>query len=123
MPIALVAGLLIAVGGLGLLNDLLPLVTSDAAVELAKLRADGWSDLAPAWGLRALAIVGGVGLMRGRNWARWLVVAWMVVHLGISAFHSIDEVFVHLGIFVPITVILFRSRAAAYFDETDDGAV
>src|SRR5206468_3983960 len=38
--------------------------------------------------LRLLAIVGGAFLLRGRNWARWLLIAWMGYHVALSVFHS-----------------------------------
>lgn len=114
--ITAVAWLFIIVGAAGLLRDLWPLATSHAAEQLAKLRADGWQDLGPAWSLRALAIVGGVALLRGRNWARWLLAAWMLVHVLISIAHSTAEVLMHLAIFVPLTVLLFRRATGAFFD-------
>lgn len=114
--ITAVAWLFIVVGAAGLLRDLWPLATSHAAEHLAKLRADGWQDLAPAWSLRALAIVGGIALLRGRNWARWLLAAWMLVHVLISVAHSAAEVLMHLAIFVPLTVLLFRRATGTLFD-------
>ena len=45
--------------------------------------------------LRLLAIVGGVFLLKGANWARWLLMAWLAYHLVLSAWHSVWEVIVH----------------------------
>jgi hypothetical protein len=111
VSITLVAWLFIVVGAAGLLKDLWPLLTSDAAQQLAKLKADGFSDLAPAWTSRLLAIVGGVGLLRGHNWARWLLVAWMVFHVGVSALHSVPALVTHVVIFSFIFYLLFRRIA------------
>ncbi len=122
LAITLVAALFIVAGALGLLTDLWPLVTSHAAEQLAKLRADGWADLGPAWGLRALAIVGGVWLARGRNWARWLLAGWMLVHVGVSVQHSVGEVLTHLAIFIPVTYLLFRPSATRYFRAEPPGS-
>ncbi len=102
-------------GVAGLLNDLWPLVTAHAGEQLVKLRADGWRDLAPAWSLRALAIVGGVALLYGRNWARWLLAAWMLAHVAISLAHSTAEVLMHLAIFTPLAFLLFRPAVDAFF--------
>lgn len=113
--ITLVAGIFILTGSLGILADLWPLLTSDAAQQLAKLKADGLADLGPAWGLRLLAIVGGYGLLRGYNWARWLLAFWMVAHLGISLFHSLGEVLAHCAIFLPILYLLFRTPVQPWF--------
>lgn len=113
--ITLVAWLFILVGAAGLLNDLWPLLTPDAARQLTKLKADGWADLGPAWTSRLLAIIGGVGLLRGRNWARWLLVAWMVFHIGLSLLHSLTELLTHGAIFAPLLYLLFRRSTEPYF--------
>lgn len=103
-----VAWIFILVGAGGLLRDLWPLATAGAAEHLVKLRADGWADLGPAWTLRALAIVGGVGLLRGQSWARWLLALWMLAHIAISLFHNVAEVLMHTVIFALLAYPLFR---------------
>ena len=113
--ITLIGWLFVAVGAAGLLKDLWPLLTSEAAQQLAKLRADGLGDLGPAWTSRALAIVGGLGLLRGRRWARWLLAAWMLFHIGLSAVHSVERLTVHIVIFVPILYFMFRRASDRYF--------
>lgn len=113
--ITVIAWLFIAAGAARLLNDLWPLLTSDAAQQLARLKADGLADLGPAWTLRLLAIVGGAALLRGRNWARWLMAGWMAVHVGISMLHSWVEVLIHTAIFLPLCFFLFRPAATAWF--------
>lgn len=65
--------------------------------------------------VRLLAILGGAFVLRGSNWARWLVVVWMAFHVGLSAFHSATELIVHGLLFVVITWLLFRSAATAWF--------
>jgi len=65
--------------------------------------------------LRLLAILGGVFLLLGRNWARWLVVAWMGFHVVLSMLHTAFEVIVHSLFFVGLVVLLFRGRASLYF--------
>ncbi|MEO8139531.1 MAG: hypothetical protein ABI742_07800 [Gemmatimonadota bacterium] len=117
--ITLVAWVFIVAGTAGILNDLWPLLTSDAAQQLAKLKADGFRDLAPAWTTRLLAVVGGVGLLGGRNWARWLLLAWMIVHVGISLGHSLQEVLMHTVIFAPLTYLMFRRSVVTYFQGTE----
>src|SRR5262249_35814894 len=114
VAITISAWLFILVGAAGLLKDWLPLLT-DASRQLDKLKADGWGDLGPAWTTRLLAIVGGVGLLGGHNWARWLLVAWMVFHIGLSVLHSVPELLTHLVIFAPIGYLLFRPPAESFF--------
>lgn len=117
--ITFVAWIFIVAGTAGLLADLWPLLTSEAAQQIAKLRADGLADLGPAWGLRLLAIIGGLGLLRGYNWARWLLAGWMLAHVGISFFHSLGEVLAHCLIFLPLLYLLFRPPVQSYFRAPD----
>ena len=65
--------------------------------------------------VRLLAIIGGVFMLRGNNWARWLLFIWMVYHIILSAFHSIRELLMHCVIFGIIIYLLIRRRASAYF--------
>lgn len=113
--ITLVAWVFILAGIGGLASDLWPLLTSGAAEQVAKLKADGAVDLTLAWGTRALAIVGGVSLFRGYNWARWLCVAWMLLHVVLSLFHSLGETAAHCAIFAPLTWLLFRKSSSSFF--------
>lgn len=113
--ITMIGWLFIAVGAAGLLKDVWPLLTGDAAQQLAKLKADGLADLGPAWTSRLLAILGGAGLLRGHNWARWLLVAWMVFHIGLSIFHSAAELLTHSVVFAPLLYLLFRRSSEPWF--------
>lgn len=121
--ITVIAWAFVAVGAGGLLKDWWPLLTSDAAQQIAKLKADGIADLGPAWTSRLLAIIGGVWLLRGHNWARWLLVVWMVFHIGLSAFHSWAELLTHGAVFLPMFYFLFRGPSARYFQTAEGSAV
>lgn len=115
LSITLIGWLFIIVGAVGLLKDLGPFLISPMQ-QLTKLKADGLGDIGPAWTSRALAIVGGVALLGGRNWARWLLVAWMLGHIGLSLFHSAAELLTHLVIFAPLLYLLFRRAVEPFFD-------
>ena len=65
--------------------------------------------------VRLLAIVGGAFLLRGRNWARWLSIAWMAWHVYLSALHPLSELITHSVLLVVFAFLLFRPRASAYF--------
>jgi hypothetical protein len=65
-------------------------------------------------GVRLLAVVGGLYLLLGRNWARWLLVAWLAFHVVVSALHSAAEAVMHAVLLVVIGYFLFRPRASAY---------
>ena len=42
-----------------------------------------------------LALLAGLFMLRGHNWARWLAVAWMAYHVVLSAFHSLSQTLAH----------------------------
>ena len=65
--------------------------------------------------LRLLAIVGGVFALRGANWARWLLVAWIDYHVVISFFHTSTEVIMHAVVMIITLVALFNPKANIYF--------
>lgn len=65
--------------------------------------------------LRLLAIMGGVFLFRGRNWARWLLVGWLAYHAVLSFFHPRTELGIHVLFLLIITYLLFRPSVAPYF--------
>lgn len=65
--------------------------------------------------VRLLAILGGVFVLRGHNWARWLLLIWIAYHVILSAFHSPFELVVHGLLFAVIAYFLFRSHASEYF--------
>jgi hypothetical protein len=65
--------------------------------------------------VRLLALVGGVFMLHGCNWARWLLVAWMGFHIILSALHSPFELLVHGLLFSVIGYFIFRQSSSAYF--------
>jgi len=72
--------------------------------------------------VRLLAILSGVFMLRGSNWARWLLVVWMVYHIILSAFHSLSELVMHLLLFSVVAWFLFRPQASAYFRGARNGS-
>lgn len=120
--LTLVGWLFIAVGSVGLLSDLAPLVTSRATEHLAELKAEGWADLGPAWTSRALAVLGGAFVLRGSSWARWVLVVWMGFHIWVSAVHSAWALVTHSVAFTVVLYLLFRPRASAYFRRVSPSA-
>lgn len=97
-----IAGAYLAVGIIGFVthfHDLLATPSEGVWIELTEL----------------LAVVTGVFLLRGRNWARWLAVAWIAFHVVLSAFGSIRETAMHVVIAVLIVWLLFRPDTARWF--------
>jgi hypothetical protein len=65
--------------------------------------------------LRLLAILCGVFVLRGSNWARWGLVVWLGYHVILSVLHTPFELLVHSLLFVAVLYFLFRPQASAYF--------
>ena len=72
--------------------------------------------------VRVLAIVAGAFTLRGRNWARWLAVAWMAWHVYLSVFHPVSELIMHSVLLVVFAFLLFRPPAVAYFQAAKTNA-
>jgi hypothetical protein len=62
-----------------------------------------------------LAVLGGTFLLRGQNWARWLVLAWMVFHVILSATDPWPKLTAHVVFCALIAWILLRPEATKYF--------
>ncbi len=62
-----------------------------------------------------LAIIAGVFMLRGKNWARWLAIAWMAFHVALSAWPVSIQLAVHGLLFVAITWLLLRPDAGRFF--------
>jgi hypothetical protein len=61
------------------------------------------------------ALVSGLFLLRGHNWARWLALAWIAFHVIFSAFNSLHEFAIHALICALIAWALFHREAGRYF--------
>lgn len=68
--------------------------------------------------VRLSGIVAGAFMLRGKNWARWLAIAWIAFHVALSAFHELRELAVHAAFAVVIAISLFRPNAENYFKLT-----
>jgi hypothetical protein len=62
-----------------------------------------------------LALVAGVFMLLGHNWARWLALAWIAFHVGLSAFHAFRELAVHCVFLIAIAACLLNPAAGRYF--------
>ena len=68
--------------------------------------------------LRLLAIICGIFLLRGSNWARWVLLAWITYHVILSVFHNLPELAIHTLLLLVVAYFLLRPSAAAYFRST-----
>jgi hypothetical protein len=62
-----------------------------------------------------VAIVCGALLLQGKNWARWLAIAWIASHVFVSFFDSGRKVATHVVILLLFAYFLFRPEANGYF--------
>lgn len=65
-----------------------------------------------------VAITAGAFMLRGENWARWLALAWITFHLGISFLNGWEKVVIHSCFLLVIAFFLLRKPAAEYFRAT-----
>ena len=93
-------------GSIALISGLLP--TDN--LTLAQLKGHWMVHLS-----RLAAIVSGLFMLRGHNWARWLLVLWIAFHIILSALHSALQLLIHVAIFSVILFFLFRRHASSYF--------
>jgi hypothetical protein len=57
----------------------------------------------------------GVGLLLRQKWARWLALAWILFHVGLSLFHPIGELAVHAAFCAMIVWALFCAETSQWF--------
>ena len=69
-------------------------------------------------GVRIIAVVGGIFLLLGLGWARWLLLAWLALHVLVSAFHSVSETLAHVVLLMVVSYFLLGSAASQYFNST-----
>jgi hypothetical protein len=111
LSITVISWIFIAFGGMALLIRLIPPADSSAANRIAEHPFEFW--LTPV--IQALALISGVFMLYGFNWARWLLVVWAGYHITLSALHSSLELLVHSLLFAVILYFVFRSQSSAYF--------
>ena len=62
--------------------------------------------------VRLLAVVSAVFMLRGSNWARWLLIVWIAYHVILSAFHSLFQTVVHALLLGVVAYFLFNAKAS-----------
>jgi hypothetical protein len=106
--VTFIAWLYIVMGAIGFLYHL-PEVNPQQPFENDAL----WVEL-----VRLLAVVSGVFMLRGHDWARWLGLAWIGYHVVLSSFHTVPELVMH-GVFLGVfAYLLLRASANRYFRAT-----
>lgn len=104
-PVLLVAALYIAIGAIGFVAHF-PAFHGQYGFH----QEDFWIELT-----EALALLAGIYLLRGRDWARWLALVWIAFHVVLSAFHSLQEMLIHAALCVLIAFVLFGPPSRGFF--------
>ena len=112
--ITVISWLFITFGSIAFLISLIPYVDVFATPRLAYFKAHWMVHVA-----RIAGVVSGVFMLYGFNWARWLLVVWIVFHLILSVLHSTVQVVVHGLLFALVLYLIFRPQASAYFRGTN----
>ena len=109
LSITIISCIFIAFGGIALVAGLLP-----PAQRLAELREHPF-EFGLVQALRLLEVLGGVFMLHGFNWARWLLAAWLAYHVVLSMVHSPLQLVVHGLLFGGVLCFLFRPTSSRYF--------
>ena len=104
LPVTVIGCLLVVTGAIGLAYHLTEFQAHPFPTELV------WISL-----VRLIAVVCGVYLLRGSNWARWLALVWITYHVILSGFHSRFELVMHSLLCAAFAYFVFRPRATQYF--------
>jgi hypothetical protein len=110
LSITIISWLFMIFGSIALIGGLLPLAGANAAQLAAEFKTHWMVHLS-----HLAAIVSGLFMLRGHNWARWLLVAWIVFHIVVGALHGWIPLLTHVVIFSVILFFLFRRTASEYF--------
>jgi hypothetical protein len=110
LSITIIGWLFVVFGSISLLSGVLPFGDSTFAQRIAELPGHWYVHVS-----RLLAIVAGAFMLKGRNWARWLLVAWMAFHIVVGALHGLVPLLTHVAIFSVILFFIFRRDASTYF--------
>ena len=74
---------------------------------------DRWMIVIVAVGV--IAFIGGIFLLRGANWARWLLLAWLAGHVVAVAFDPSRYPLPHAVLLLIIGYALLRPPVSTYF--------
>jgi hypothetical protein len=80
---------------------------------LVKGMLDFW--MTPIALVEITAIVAGIFLLKGRNWARWLVLIWLAFHVVVRALNSLSSSVPHLLLLIAVGYFLFTPPDSRYF--------
>jgi hypothetical protein len=111
ISVTVLAILYVAIGTAGFLLHFPHLVEQHAFQQ-----EDLWIEMT-----EAVAILSGAFLLRGKDWARWLALAWMAFHVVLSI-HDYSKFAIHCLFFAVIAWYLLRREAGRYFRSAQEDA-
>jgi hypothetical protein len=116
--VTVISWIFIAFGSIALLTSLLPPFDRAAGQQIAEFRSQHPFQFARLYLGPILALVCGVFMLRGCNWARWLLVVWFGYNIIGNVMHSPLRLLLPGLLFAVAVFFLFRSQATAYFRGT-----
>jgi hypothetical protein len=67
--------------------------------------------------VRIIAIVCGFFLLKSKDWARWLAIAWLLYHVLIAALHSRTQMITHIVILLVVAILLYIPKSSDFFQQ------
>lgn len=107
LSVLAVGVLFLVLGALDVYRGIAPLLASAPRWHMA-------TDDAGVLAIGIAAIVGAIYVLRGANWARWLLAVWMALHVAISI-EEPSALLAHVVIFGFVAYLLFNARASTHF--------
>ncbi|HLH03287.1 MAG TPA: hypothetical protein VKX25_10985 [Bryobacteraceae bacterium] len=105
LAVTVVAWLYIAVGTIGFIAHLADFVKQHTfGLDALEIEA-----------VETVALVSGIFLLRGRNWARWLAIAWIGFHVVLSLFDPLSKLLIHAVLCALVAWALFHRAASRHF--------
>lgn len=115
--VTVISWIFIAFGSIALLTSLLPKLPG-AEERIAEYRSQHPVLYALIFVGPILAVVCGVFMLRGCNWARWLLVVWFEYNVIGNVLHSPLRLLLPGLLFAVAVYFLFRPQATVYFRDT-----
>src|SRR5688572_3564335 len=113
--VTVISWILIVFGSIALLTSLLPPITAAAGQRIAEFRSQHPLQFALTYVSPVLALTCGVFMLRGCNWARWLLLIWFGHNVIGNALYSPLRLLLPGLLFGIAAYFLFRPLATAYF--------
>ena len=110
LSLTVLSWLFIVFGAIALVAGLWPLIHMNSAERVVEFEKHWMVHLS-----RTAQIIAGGFILRGKNWARWLLVVWLAFHVIVGALHSTFHLVTHAVVFAIGMFFLFRPNARDYF--------